>query len=165
MRKRLALLLALSSIVTTFGQEKDDPILTVDENAAWITEFKMGDLENRLEKLRARLSNDQRTYYVATRNAHGPDRVEEGFEEQTFIRPLYIFRAESGEVFVLAANPSGELVEKLTRVLIPSKVSSVSFKDGNEMSALYGSRARFGVIEINLFQQETLDGLKKSSGS
>lgn len=107
----------------------------------------------------------KRIYYVSIRNPHGSDRIEEGFEEITYARPLYIIRSRSGESFILPGNPSAGLVEELNQVLTAEWVFSISFKEGIKMNALYGSRARFGVIEINLSDEESFKNLKKNSRS
>ena len=153
----LTCLVSLASF-SFFAQET--PILTEEQNKAWVQELQQEkELDEQLELLRERISSDSSVYFRLNANPHGKNSaVTKEYKEETRHRPLYLFSFPGGSLMV-HPNPSEDYLVSLQEVLKPEHVSHIKITTGVMASALYGSRGRPGVIEIYVRDKAVLAGL------
>jgi len=160
MKKKLILLLTVLFITPLFSQEENEKsILTREENTQWNLKFQNENLEGKIQLLKKRFINDQNVYFTMA-NPHGKTPKKNGYDEITFHRPIYIFKADDLELARLSRNPSKDKTDKINSILIPENVITIGYKDDIFAQAIYGSQATNGIITINFSEKKYLEEIK-----
>lgn len=145
--------LLLISFLCSAQVQTNHFILSCEQNKDWVQKLKSADLDNQLASIKNRILTDTSVFFIATRNPHGPDKIEEGYNKTTHCRPLYIFTSNDNKVFLLSPNPDKKAVKEIAKYLAQAHVSKISTTD-IKAAAIYGSRASHGVIFVEFKDEE-----------
>lgn len=160
MKNYLILFLTPFTLTTAIEQRANDHIITIDQNSIWISDFRKGSLETRIELLKQRILSDQQVYFTPS-NPHGKTPIKEGFDTLTFVRPIYFFRTQDSEPLRLPPNLGEGLIEKLKLILNTENIASIELNDDKAYEALYGAMGTYGIITIVLKNEDHYFHLKK----
>lgn len=157
----ITIVLTVIGVLPGLSQEEKEGYLNTDEqNSQWISDFQNKDLVAKIESLKQRFIADQDVYYMI-QNPHGNSPLKEGYEKMTFARPVCIIDSPDSKQLILPGNPSDELVREIIAILIPENVAAIEFKDDIKAQAIYGARARHGVVTITFPNTDHLRKLKE----
>jgi hypothetical protein len=140
----------ISIFIFTNIQAQETKVLTEEQNNEWINSLMVADLQESLDIIKQRIQADSDVFYISTRNPHGKDRVEQGYHEQSYCRPLYVFFSEGKKPVFIKPNPDNAMVNKLQKFLKPGNIAEVEIENGTRALAIYGSRASCGVIKMQI---------------
>ncbi|GHA24067.1 hypothetical protein GCM10007103_01600 [Salinimicrobium marinum] len=135
-------------------------IITKEQNSEWVNSLKSAELPESLDLLQQRMQADTDIFYIGARNPHGKERVEQGYQEQSYCRPLYIFISEGKEPVFIKSNPDEATVKKLRDYLKPENIAEVEVETGIPAEAIYGSRGSCGVVKMQIRNKENFNQLQ-----
>ena len=124
------------------------PIVNAAQNGDWLQEIEKQELPGKLEMLRERWRGDLPVTY-------DPQAIFSERAAKTNVRPLYFFVLNK-EQLIFPSNPSEEEITRVSKMLIPEKISEVKVETDPKKTFLYGARGRYGVIFIKVANEGVL---------
>ena len=148
--------------------QENEQILSKSQNSEWLENLGSQELNEKLQSIKQRLTTDAEVYFIISGDPHGiknvkQEKIKKSFKHETRCRPLYIFKNEGKESFLIPNNPSSEMIAKICEILNPGNISKVEVEKSTKMMALYGQRASCGVVFITVGENAILENLKAAS--
>ena len=139
----------------------DSLILTKEQSDRWIIKIKKEIKSKQLDLIRQRILLDTNIYI---RQSY-PDRIKFDTEKEKRTRtegygkPLLVF---NGQYFADFNNKTkNKSIKELANFLTDNKIKSVSIIKDTQATAIYGSRAICGVIQLTTKDKKTLKQIKE----
>jgi TonB-dependent SusC/RagA subfamily outer membrane receptor len=157
---RVILILAILIISRTLSAQ-NSLVLTKEENEKWILNLEKEIKVKQLDLIRKRILLDTNIYL----RQNIPDRIKTNYEKEKGVRvegqgrPLLVF---NGQYPAYINNKTrGRSIAKLTSFLTDNKIEDISMMKNPQASAIYGSRAAYGVIILTTKNKRTLRQIKE----
>jgi TonB-dependent SusC/RagA subfamily outer membrane receptor len=162
MRERL-IVVAVLIISTTMSAQyaQDSLVLTEEENENWILNLEKETKIKQLDLIRKRILLDTIIYL----RQGLPDRIKINYEKGKGVRTegqgrvLLVFNRQY--LAYINNKTRGQSVAKLTSYLTDNKIEGISIIRNPQASAIYGSRAAYGVIILTTKNEKILRQIKE----
>lgn len=151
-------------LITTFslltivlcGQNKDDLVLTQEQNDKWFETFGQLSLEKQIETLNKRLLAD--TNIFIPNNFELLEKVQLNGRQVGYCKPLMV---AGGVQLSIENRTSPEDIQHLTSLLTTRTVKKIEAIKGNQATALFGSRGTCNGIIITIKGRRTKRKIEK----